>query len=50
MVPDFATRVKNQILAVWKLGLSVRKSDWELLDYPVVIQEQEADLPTTARD
>src|SRR5260221_4843790 len=43
MVPDFASHVKKKILDVWKLGLSVRESDWELLDCPFVIQEQKAD-------
>jgi hypothetical protein len=43
MAPNLATRMKNQLLAMWKLCLSVRKRDWELGDYPVVIREQEAD-------
>jgi hypothetical protein len=43
MAPNFSTRVKNQLRAVWKLFLSVRTRDWELDDYPVIIPEQEAD-------
>ena len=36
-------RLKNQIAAFWKRCLSVRKKDWELNDYPVVIREHEFD-------
>jgi len=36
-----AIRIKNQIAAIWKRGLSFRKRDWELSDYPVVIREHE---------
>ncbi len=43
MAPNPATRVKNQLRALLKLCLSVRKRDWEFGDYPVVTQEQEAD-------
>jgi hypothetical protein len=36
-------RFKNQIVALWKRFLSIRKKDWELIDYPVVIREHEFD-------
>jgi hypothetical protein len=36
-----AIRIKNQIAAIWKRGLSFRKRDWEMSDYPVVIREHE---------
>ena len=42
MTLNRADRVKNQLISAWKLCLSVRKRDWELDDYPVVIREQEA--------
>jgi hypothetical protein len=35
--------MKNQLHALRKLCLSVRKRDWELSDYPVVVREQEVD-------
>jgi hypothetical protein len=38
-----AVRTKNQLHALWKLCLSIRKRDWELRDYPVVISEREVD-------
>jgi hypothetical protein len=38
-----AVRIKYQIAAVWKRGLSFRKRDWELSDYPVAIREHEFD-------
>lgn len=36
-------RMKNQIVALWKRCLSIRKKDWELNDYPVVIRQHEFD-------
>jgi hypothetical protein len=35
------TRLKYKVLALAKLGLSFRKRDWQLLDYPVVIKESD---------
>jgi hypothetical protein len=43
MAPDLVVRVKNQLRAAWKFCLSIRKRDWELYDYPVVMREQEVD-------
>src|SRR5713226_374489 len=43
MASNRAIRIKNQLLALWKMCLSVRKRDWELADYPVVISKQEVD-------
>lgn len=36
-------RVREQLHAAWKFCLSLRKRDWELGDFPVVIREQEID-------
>jgi hypothetical protein len=36
-------RLKDQIAALWKRCLSIRKQDWELSDYPVVIRKHEFD-------
>lgn len=43
MISTQAVRLKNQIVALWKRFLSIRKRDWELFDYPVVIREHEFD-------
>ena len=43
MTSTRALRLKNQIAAFWKRCLSIRKKDWELNDYPVVIREHEFD-------
>jgi hypothetical protein len=43
MAPALTIRVKNQLRAAWKFCLSLRKHDWELEDYPVVIHEQKID-------
>ena len=43
MAQTFIIRMKEQILALWKLCMSIRKVDWELSDYPVVLREQEPD-------
>ena len=43
MASDLSVRVRNQLRAAWKFFLSLRKRDWELDDYPVVIREQEID-------
>jgi hypothetical protein len=43
MTSTQAVRIKNQIVALWKRFLSIRKKDWELSDYPIVIREQEFD-------
>ncbi len=43
MTSTQAVRFKNQIVALWKRFLSIRKKDWELSDYPVVIREHEFD-------
>jgi len=33
----------NRLHSLWRLCLSVRKRDWELGDYPVVIRQQKVD-------
>jgi hypothetical protein len=43
MAQKLTLRLKNQLHALWKYGLSIRKRNWELDDYPVVINEQEVD-------
>lgn len=35
--------MKNELRAAWKFLLSLRKSTWEIDDYPVVIHEQAID-------
>jgi hypothetical protein len=36
-------RVSEQLHAVWKFCLSLRKRHWELDDYPIAVREQEID-------
>ncbi len=43
MAQNFLIRMTDQIFALWKLCLSIRKHDWELNDYPVVLRDQEPD-------
>jgi len=43
ITPNRAARIRNRLHGLWKLCLSVRKRDWELGDYPVVIRQQEVD-------
>ena len=43
MTSTHAVRFKNQIVAIWKRFLSIRKKDWELSDYPIAIREHEFD-------
>jgi hypothetical protein len=43
IAPNLPDRVRNRLHSLWKLCLSVRKRDWELGDYPVVVREQEVD-------
>lgn len=43
MTSKQAVRLKNQIFALWKRCLSIRKTDWELTDYPAVIREHDFD-------
>ncbi len=43
MSSDVLLRVKNQVRGAWKFCLSLRKRDWTLGDYPVVIRQQEID-------
>jgi len=47
MISDLPGRAKNQLRAAWKFCLSVRKRDWELVDYPVVVSEQEINSSLT---
>jgi hypothetical protein len=43
MTQSLATQLKNRLLIVWKLALSVRKRNWDLSDYPVEIWEWKHD-------
>ncbi len=44
-----AMRINEQLLAVWKFCLSLRKGDWELDDYPIAMREQKIDPDYTER-
>ena len=39
MARNLSLRIKNKISVLWKLGLSVRKGDWVLRDYPIEVTE-----------
>jgi hypothetical protein len=39
MAQNLVVRLRDQVYAAWKFCLAARKSDWELIDYPVVIRE-----------
>jgi hypothetical protein len=43
MPQKLTLRLKNQLQALWKYSLSIRKRNWELDDYPVAVNEQEVD-------
>jgi hypothetical protein len=43
MAQNHFVRLKDQIHAAWKFCLAVRKNDWGLNDYPVVIRERKID-------
>jgi hypothetical protein len=43
IAPNRAARIRNRLDSLWRLCLSVRKRDWELGDYPVVIRQQKVD-------
>jgi hypothetical protein len=43
MPPSLTDKLKNKLRCTWKLGLSVRKRDWELSDYPVVVHRNKSD-------
>jgi hypothetical protein len=40
---SLAARVRDRLLSLWKLCLSIRKRDWELGDYPIAVREHEVD-------
>lgn len=42
MPPTVTDRVHYKLRSVWKFCLSLRKRDWELSDYPVVVRRNES--------
>jgi hypothetical protein len=43
IAPNRVARIRDRLHGLWKLCSSVRKRDWELGDYPVVIRQQKVD-------
>jgi hypothetical protein len=42
MALSLTDRLSYNLRSYWKLCLSIRKRDWELSDYPVIVRENEA--------
>jgi hypothetical protein len=43
MPSNLVLRLRNQLRSSWKFCLSVRKSDWDLSDYPIAIHDKQGD-------